>query len=75
MVSSIHHIAFTVKDLKESLDWYRRILGFTEVKSYHDEEMDIILLKLNLHFNIKLYPLRTSSRTGRHRYCASEYTE
>ena len=47
MFSSIHHVALTVKDLKESVEWYKRILGFTEVKSYHDEEMDIILLKLN----------------------------
>ena len=47
MFSSIHHIALTVNNLKESVEWYKRILGFTEIKSYHDEEMDITLLKLN----------------------------
>ncbi len=46
MISSIHHVALTVKDLQESVEWYKSKLGFTEVKSYQDEEMDITLLQL-----------------------------
>ena len=61
MLSSIHHIALTVNKLKESVEWYKNTLGFTEVKSYHDENMDIVLLQLN-YIKLELFSIKDKTQ-------------
>ena len=39
------HTAISVKDLEKSLSFYK-ILGFKLYKEYHDDETDIVMLKL-----------------------------
>lgn len=42
-----HHIAFTVNNIDESLDWYQSKLGFSLIHKYEKHGMEIALLKLN----------------------------
>lgn len=46
MQSIFHHIAFTVNNLKESIQWYQRKLGFELVHKYKKDGMEFALIKL-----------------------------
>ena len=46
-----HHIAFTVKDIKKSAQWYEDKLGFKVVHEYKNNNFEQVLLELS---NIKL---------------------
>lgn len=42
---SVNHVAISVENLEESLNFYTAF-GFKKIKEYHDESVDIVLLKL-----------------------------
>lgn len=41
-----HHVAFTVKNTKQSIEWYKNKLGFRVIHKYNKNGMEITLLKL-----------------------------
>ena len=41
-----HHVAFTVKNIEESVQWYQDKLGFEVVHQYNKHGMEITHLKL-----------------------------
>ncbi len=43
---NIDHIAISVRDLEETIKFYKKF-GFVLFKEYHDEVVDIVMLKLN----------------------------
>lgn len=43
---NINHVTISVNNLEETLEFYKKF-GFQKYKDYHDDSVDIILLKLN----------------------------
>ena len=41
-----HHVAFTVKNTEQSVEWYKNKLGFRVIHKYNKNDMKITLLKL-----------------------------
>ena len=41
----VNHVAISVENLDECIDFYSRF-GFKVIKEYHDEAVDIVMLKL-----------------------------
>lgn len=41
-----HHVAFTVRNTKKSVEWYKNKLGFQVIHKYNRNGMEITLLKL-----------------------------
>lgn len=42
-----HHVAFTIKNTEESIQWYQDKLGFQVIHRYNKNGMEITLLKLD----------------------------
>ncbi len=59
----LHHIAFTVKDLEESIKWYKEKLGATEIFHYDKDGMQFSIIQLGklklelFYFGNKTKPL------------------
>ena len=47
---NFNHVAISANNLEETLSFYKKF-GFDEYKTYHDDSVDIVVLKLN---NMKL---------------------
>ncbi|HUD19274.1 MAG TPA: VOC family protein [Patescibacteria group bacterium] len=62
MKLNVHHVAFTVKDIKESVSWYEEKLGFTVAHSYSKNGMDIALLEgSGIHLELISYGNNTEA--------------
>jgi catechol 2,3-dioxygenase-like lactoylglutathione lyase family enzyme len=47
MTYRFNHVAFTVKNLEESIAWYKHVLGFNLTFRYEKPHIKIVNLKLN----------------------------
>ncbi len=44
---TINHVALTVNNLEESIDWYTSKIGFALIDRYQNAQMEIARIKLN----------------------------
>lgn len=58
-----HHVAFTVRDLNEAIEWYKVAFGFNVTHSHKskDGDMQIALLKVADDFNLELFHFSSST--------------
>lgn len=57
----MNHVALTVKDIDESVVWYREKLNFKEIHRYKNNEMDIVVLELNT-IHLELFSFREKTQ-------------
>lgn len=57
----LHHIAFTVKGLEESIKWYREKLGATEIFHYDKDDMQFSIIQLG-KLKLELFYFKENTR-------------
>lgn len=46
MSFKLHHVAFSVNNLEESVQWYKENLGFKIIHNHKSKEMEFVILEL-----------------------------
>lgn len=61
---NINHVAISAKNIEETIEFYKKF-GFENKKEYHDENVDIVCLKLN-EFVLEIFHYPNSSELPEH---------